>query len=114
MKKEDEENIIDQWLEKCGNPEVSKQVEEELELEEAFERIRQESFICCSLSKFVDYVTVGEREKISFIKGAKWQAKRMYSEEDMRLAFEVGRNFQLTGENNFNEILKNENNTEKI
>lgn len=30
----------------------------------------------------------------------------LYTEEDMRLAFEVGRNFQLTGENNFNEILK--------
>ena len=30
----------------------------------------------------------------------------LYTEEDMRLAFGVGRNFQLTGENNFNEILK--------
>ena len=27
---------------------------------------------------------------------------------------EVGRNFQLTGENNFNEIIKNENNRQKI
>jgi hypothetical protein len=42
----------------------------------------------------------------SFIKGAKWQAERMYSEEDMKLAFETGRNFQLTGENNFNELIE--------
>jgi len=32
------------------------------------------------------------------------QAK-MYSRAEMLLAFEVGRNFQLTGENNLNEIL---------
>jgi len=38
--------------------------------------------------------------------GANWQAKRMYSEEDMRLAFETGRNFQLTGEDNFNELIE--------
>jgi hypothetical protein len=35
-----------------------------------------------------------------------WQAERMYSEEDMRLAFETGRNFQLTGEDNFNELIE--------
>jgi hypothetical protein len=52
-------------------------------LEEAAEKTRQESFICCSLSKSVDYVTVGEREKVAFINGAKWQEKRMYSEEEV-------------------------------
>ena len=41
-----------------------------------------------------------------FIEGAKWQQERSYSEEDMNLAFETGRNFQLTGENNFKELLK--------
>jgi hypothetical protein len=35
-----------------------------------------------------------------------WQSERMYSEEDMRLAFETGRNFQLTGEDNFNELIE--------
>jgi hypothetical protein len=34
------------------------------------------------------------------------QQKRMYSEEDMLLAFETGRNFQLTGENNFKELIE--------
>ena len=42
----------------------------------------------------------------SFKEGAKWQQERMYSEGDMRLAFETGRNFQLTGENNFNELIE--------
>jgi hypothetical protein len=53
-------------------------------LEEALERIRQESFTCCSLSKSINYVTVGEREKSAFIKGAEWQQeqnKKLYSEE---------------------------------
>ena len=33
-------------------------------------------------------------------------AQKQYSEEDMRKAFETGRNYQLTGENNFNELLQ--------
>ena len=36
----------------------------------------------------------------------KHQQERMYSEEDMRLSFETGRNFQLTGEDNFKELLE--------
>lgn len=92
-------NIIDQWLEKYGNPEITKQVEreaEELELHHY-----SEDYANCN-------TTDGEFSllKNAFIEGAEWQKSRMYTEEDMRLAFEVGRNFQLTGENNFNEILK--------
>jgi len=34
------------------------------------------------------------------------QNSRMYSEEDMKLSFETGRNFQLTGEDNFNELIE--------
>lgn len=34
------------------------------------------------------------------------EQERMYSEEEMRLAFETGRNFQLTGEDNFNELIE--------
>jgi hypothetical protein len=59
-------------------------------LEEAAERIRQESFTCCILSKSIDYVTVGEREKSAFIKGAKWQMERNYSEEEVKdMMFEI-------------------------
>ena len=42
----------------------------------------------------------------SFVAGYKEALKTMYSEEDMKLAFETGRNFQLTGENNFNELFE--------
>jgi hypothetical protein len=42
----------------------------------------------------------------SFKLGAKWIEKQMYGEEDMRKAFETGRNFQLTGENNFKELIE--------
>ena len=42
----------------------------------------------------------------AFIAGAKCQAERMYSEEEMLLAFETGRNYQLTGENNFKELIE--------
>jgi hypothetical protein len=45
--------------------------------------------------------------KYGFIAGAKWQQeKNKYSEEDMKLAFETGKNFQLIVENNFIEWIK--------
>jgi len=31
---------------------------------------------------------------------------KSYNKEDMKLAFETGRNFQLTGENNFVELIE--------
>lgn len=40
------------------------------------------------------------------ISGAKWQQDKMFTEEDMSLAFETGRNFQITGENNFQELIQ--------
>ena len=40
------------------------------------------------------------------IPGAKWQQDKMFTEEDMSLAFETGRNFQITGENNFQELIQ--------
>jgi hypothetical protein len=46
-----------------------------------------------------------------FIKGAKWQAERMYSEEDLRKSFHVGRLYQgresdTTFEGWFEQIFK--------
>ena len=35
-----------------------------------------------------------------------WQQRKIYSEENLKLAFETGRNFQLTGENNFKELIE--------
>ena len=67
-----EENVIDQWLEKNGNPEIMKQVEreaEELELQHYAKKY---------------YNNFDKRkEEFAFLDGARWQAERMYSEEDM-------------------------------
>jgi hypothetical protein len=48
----------------------------------------------------------------SFIKGAKWQAERMYSEEDMRKAYDQGiddsfdMGFSSKDDTNFNVFIK--------
>lgn len=65
-------NIIDQWLEKYGNPEITKQVEREAEqlmFEEA--------------AKKYDGKNAASGVK-SFIAGAEWQKNRMYSEEEIK------------------------------
>jgi hypothetical protein len=50
--------------------------------------------------------TMGRNLAANKLKEIKDEIVGMYSEEDMKLAFETGRNFQLTGENNFNELVK--------
>jgi len=39
----------------------------------------------------------------SFIKGAKWQQERRYSEEDMRTSFGVGMKFMIDNKLSFDE-----------
>jgi hypothetical protein len=83
----EEPNIIDQWLEKNGNPEIAKQVEQEAKelskqetLEEAAKNYSNE---------LLESKTIQPHEKTwiksMFIYIAKWQAERMYSEEDFKL-----------------------------
>jgi len=61
------------------------------ELEEAAER-------------FLDMCNGIVVSKSSFIAGAKYQAERMYSEEDLRKAFHVGRLYQgREGDTTFEE-----------
>jgi hypothetical protein len=67
-------------------------------LEEAAERLYPNNKLF--LERFQDI------EKKAFINGYKLAQERMYSEEDMKLSFETGRNFQLTGEDNFNELIE--------
>ena len=104
MKQEEEGNMITDWLEKNGNPEIMKQVEKEAE-ELELQHYAEKRYPFEGGFQVMD-IDISEMLQLAFISGAKWQKSRMYTEEDMRLAFEVGRNFQLTGENNFNEILK--------
>jgi len=47
-----------------------------------------------------------DREKAMFIKGAKWQMERMYSEEDMRKAFKIGH--QCARQGSYNDITEQE------
>jgi len=76
------ENIIDNWLEKNGNPEIMKQVEkeaEELELQYYAEKRYPEDG-----SFTIMDIDIAEYRRFAFIEGAKWQAKRMYSEEEVK------------------------------
>lgn len=73
-------NIIDTWLEKYGDPEISKQVEreaEELMLEEAAEKEYPHALY------ENDWNALQNRKREEFKKGANWQAERMYSEEEV-------------------------------
>jgi hemerythrin len=79
-------NVIKDWLEKHGDPEIAKQVEKEAKelheketLEEAAKRV-QENF---KTSEEKPY-------ELIFTLGAKWQAERMYSEEELRESFTNG------------------------
>jgi hypothetical protein len=65
-------NIIEQWLEEHGDPKIDKKVEKQLELEETLEEVAKEY-----------YTNNIESGQGYFIAGAKWQAERMYSEEEV-------------------------------
>ncbi len=65
------------------------------------EEPKQETLEEAAENYTIDFATMS-----AFKLGAKWQSERSYSEEDMKLAFETGRNFQLTGEDNFNELIE--------
>ncbi len=54
-----------------------------------------------------------EQKSKAFIAGAKYQSERMYSEEDMRLAFEMGRNFPVTGMDYIDDVLEKLNKNKK-
>ena len=53
-----------------------------------------------------------QRSKLDFIEGAKWQQKRMYSEEDMRKAYNQGiddsfdMGFSSKDDTNFNAFIE--------
>ena len=103
----------------CGPLEVSDEAKQRaknyMSLKGALES-KQETTLEEAAERYADFsndhvpICFGDKfnptSKTDFIAGAKWQKERMYSEEDMKLAFETGRNFQLTGENNFKELIK--------
>ena len=83
MKKEP--TMITDWLAEHGDPEITKKVEKQLELEEAAEKefpLIDTEWCRTDACEEENLHLLGHRK--SFIKGAKWQAERMYSEEDMQ------------------------------
>ena len=75
----EEPTMIDDWLNEYGDPEIYKKVEKQLELEEAAEKVYpNEGF------KDEIWADLGEVFREKFIEGAKWQAERMYSEEEVK------------------------------
>lgn len=83
-------------------------LDEDKALEDAAERHANKYYDKNSEEESINWIN----RKFNFLDGAKspeakaYHTKGMYTEEDMKLAFETGRNFQLTGENNFSELLK--------
>ena len=75
----EEPTMIDDWLNEYGDPEIYKKVEKQLELEEAAEKVYpNEGF------KDEIWADLGEVFREKFIEGAKWQAERSYSEEEVK------------------------------
>ncbi len=65
-------NIIEDWLKEHGDPEIDKKIEKQLELEEAASKL------------FGSLKTgIGAERRAIWMNGAKWQAERMYSEEEV-------------------------------
>jgi hypothetical protein len=87
----EEPNIIDQWLEKNGNPEIAKQVEQEAK-ELCGETLEEAARKYASYNFDSSFLNIDDH----FDAGAKWQQeqdKKMYSEEDLRNAFDSAREF---------------------
>ena len=70
---EEEGKMITDWLDQHGNPEIEKQVEKQLMDKIVLEEAAERHYINCIPS-----------DRHSFIAGAKWQAERMYSEEEVK------------------------------
>ena len=69
----EEPKIISDWLEQNRNPEIDKQVEKEAE-----QLSKQET-----LEETAKRYSKNKLSKLGFIEGAKWQAERMYNEEEV-------------------------------
>ena len=79
--KEEEGKMITDWLDKHGNPDIEKQVEKQLMDKIALEEAKQTAWM---LYEHVEGNLYSTSFKNGFELGAKWQAERMYTEEDMQ------------------------------
>jgi len=73
-----EPNIIDEWLDKNGSPEIAKQVDEE-----AKELCEQET-----LEEALERLSLTDTKKLSiFLDGMRYQQERSYSEEEVKIMY---------------------------
>ncbi len=89
MKKEEGKMITD-WLDQHGNPEIEKQVEKQLmdKMDKiALEEAKQAAWM---EYEHVEGNLYSTSFKNGFELGAKYQAERMYSEEDLKEAYKKG------------------------
>ena len=77
----EEGKMITDWLDKHGNPDIEKQVEKQLMDKIALEEAKQTAWM---LYEHVEGNLYSTSFKNGFELGAKWQAERMYTEEDMQ------------------------------
>ena len=74
----EEPTMIDDWLDEHGDPEIYKKVEKQLELDEAANRVYPDTGYEDEI-----YGDIGKVFREKWIEGAKYQAERMYSEEEV-------------------------------
>jgi hypothetical protein len=74
--------------------------------QETLEEVKDLAYYKTNAEEDYLQVPISVLRYISQLEQEQEQDKNKYSEEDMKLAFETGRNFQLTGENNFNELIE--------
>ena len=84
MKNIPKNKIVEDWLEEHGDPEIDKKVEKQLELEEAAEKYARKQCDDMYDNESLTGASWGWETSLDFIAGAKWQAERMYSEEEVR------------------------------
>jgi hypothetical protein len=77
---QEKNTIITDWLDKHGNPEIDNKVKKQLELEEAADNWVFET----NGHKWSNNDNTAGDNYGSFKAGAKWQAERMYSEDEVR------------------------------
>jgi hypothetical protein len=84
MKNIPKNKIVEDWLEEHGDPEIDKKVEKQLELEEAAEKYARKQCDDMYDNEGLTGASWGWETSLDFIAGAKWQAEKMYSEEEVK------------------------------
>lgn len=107
-KEEQKQHLIDimERDEELGLYELGQLVHPNVQLEESKEEIIEEAADLWAIDTNNVHPADSYIAKTSFIQGAKWQAQRMFTEEDMRKAFKIGH--QCARQGSYNDITEQE------